>query len=151
MSEIFVAKIAQCADGECRIVRHAGSEIGISRWQGEFDADENLCLHQDRPDCEGLLVHKVADVIGPDRIWVRQKFSEHEIHLVCPRFGYEDNLKVGERGAVRSSRLKRNILGGNAIRVFNLQLPAQKLARVAQETAVGQITKRRKPCASSWP
>lgn len=26
---------------------------------------------------------------------------------------------------------KRNILGGNAIKVFNLKLPAKKLARVA--------------------
>jgi hypothetical protein len=26
---------------------------------------------------------------------------------------------------------KRNILGGNAMRVFNLKLPAEKLARVA--------------------
>ena len=30
-----------------------------------------------------------------------------------------------------SEQAKRNILGGNAIRVFNLKLPAQKLARVA--------------------
>ena len=30
-----------------------------------------------------------------------------------------------------SEQAKRNILGGNAIRVFNLKLPAQKLAKVA--------------------
>jgi uncharacterized protein len=30
-----------------------------------------------------------------------------------------------------SEHAKRNILGGNAMRVFNLKLPAEKLARVA--------------------
>jgi hypothetical protein len=30
-----------------------------------------------------------------------------------------------------SKQAKRNILGGNAIRLFNLRLPAQKLARAA--------------------
>ena len=30
-----------------------------------------------------------------------------------------------------SEQAKRNILGGNAMRVFNLKLPAQNLARVA--------------------
>jgi predicted TIM-barrel fold metal-dependent hydrolase len=30
-----------------------------------------------------------------------------------------------------SEQAKRNILGGNAMRVFNLKLPAEKLARVA--------------------
>jgi predicted TIM-barrel fold metal-dependent hydrolase len=30
-----------------------------------------------------------------------------------------------------SEQAKRNILGGNATKLFNLQLPAQKLARVA--------------------
>jgi hypothetical protein len=30
-----------------------------------------------------------------------------------------------------SEQVKRNILGGNAIKLFNLKMPAQKLARVA--------------------
>jgi predicted TIM-barrel fold metal-dependent hydrolase len=30
-----------------------------------------------------------------------------------------------------SEQAKRNILGGNAVRLFNLKLPAEKLARVA--------------------
>jgi predicted TIM-barrel fold metal-dependent hydrolase len=30
-----------------------------------------------------------------------------------------------------TEQVKRNILGGNAMKVFNLNLPAQKLARVA--------------------
>jgi len=106
MSEFFVAKIAQFPDGERRIVSHAGGEIGVFHWQGEFYAYENLCLHQGGPACEGVIMHKVEDVVGADRTWQGQKFSDHEIHFVCPWHGYEYDLKTGECAADRSLRLK---------------------------------------------
>jgi nitrite reductase/ring-hydroxylating ferredoxin subunit len=106
MPEIFVAKIAQFPDGERRIVSHGTREIGVFHWQGEFYACENLCLHQGGPACEGLLMHKVEDVTEPDRSWHGQKFSEHEIHFVCPWHGYEYDLKIGQCAADRELRLK---------------------------------------------
>jgi nitrite reductase/ring-hydroxylating ferredoxin subunit len=106
MSEVFVAKLTEFSDGERRIVRHDGGEIGVFHWQGQFYAYENMCVHQGGPACEGLLMHKVEDVIGPDRSWVGQKFSEHEIHFVCPWHGYEYDLKTGECAADRSLQLK---------------------------------------------
>ena len=42
-------------------------EIGVFHWQGKFYAYENLCVHQGGPACEGIMMHKVEDVIGPDR------------------------------------------------------------------------------------
>ena len=75
-------------------------------WQGQFYAYENLCLHQGGPACEGLLMHKVEDVLGPDRTWAGQKFSEDEIHFVCPWHGYEYDLKTGECAADRNLKLK---------------------------------------------
>ena len=69
MSEIFVAKINQFPDCERRIVNHAGGEIGVFHWQGEFYAYENPCLHQGGPTCEGLIMHKVEDMGGADRTW----------------------------------------------------------------------------------
>ena len=74
MSEVFVAKIAQFPDGERRIVSHVGGEIGVLHWQGEFYAYENLCLHQGGPACEGLIMHKVEDVVGADRTWQGRSF-----------------------------------------------------------------------------
>jgi nitrite reductase/ring-hydroxylating ferredoxin subunit len=106
MADIFVSKIAEFPDGERRIVSHAGREIGVFHWQGEFYAYENLCLHQGGPACEGLIMHKVEDVIGPDRTWAGQKFSDEEIHFVCPWHGYEYDLKTGECAADRSLKLK---------------------------------------------
>jgi nitrite reductase/ring-hydroxylating ferredoxin subunit len=107
MREVFVAKATQFPDGERRIVSHAGREIGVFHWQGKFYAYENICVHQGGPACEGVLMHKVEDVIGPDRNWLGQKFSSEEIHFVCPWHGYEYDLKTGECAADRSLRLKR--------------------------------------------
>jgi nitrite reductase/ring-hydroxylating ferredoxin subunit len=106
MPEVFVAKAAQFPDGERRIVRHGAREIGVFHWQGQFYAYENLCVHQGGPACEGVMMHKVEDVIAPDRTWTGQKFSADEIHFVCPWHGYEYDLKTGECAADRKLKLK---------------------------------------------
>jgi nitrite reductase/ring-hydroxylating ferredoxin subunit len=106
MPDVFVAKAAQFADGERRIVRHGANEIGVFNWQGQYYAYENLCVHQGGPACEGIMMHKIEDMIGPDRTWHGQKFSEQEIHFVCPWHGYEYDLKTGECAADRKLKLK---------------------------------------------
>ena len=106
MPEIFVARISDFADGERRIVPHGGREIGVFRWQGAFYAYENLCVHQGGPACEGVIMHKVEDVLAPDRTWQGQRFSKDEIHFVCPWHGYEYDLKTGECAADRNLKLK---------------------------------------------
>ena len=106
MTELFVAKASQFPDGERRILAHKGREIGVFHWQGKFYAYENLCVHQGGPACEGIIMHKVEDVIGPDRGWVGQRFSDDEIHFVCPWHGYEYDLKTGECVADRQLKLK---------------------------------------------
>ncbi|MGB8560240.1 MAG: Rieske 2Fe-2S domain-containing protein [Pseudolabrys sp.] len=106
MTELFVANISEFPDGERRIVAHEGREIGVFHWRGKFYAYENLCVHQGGPACEGVIMHKVEDVIGPDRGWVGQRFSNDEIHFVCPWHGYEYDLKTGECAADRQLKLK---------------------------------------------
>ncbi len=106
MPEIFVAKVSQFPDGERRIVAHAGCEIGVFHWQGKFFAYENRCLHQGGPACEGVIMHKVEDVIAADRTWQGQKFASEEVHFVCPWHGYEYDLRTGECAANRRLKLK---------------------------------------------
>ena len=105
MPEVFVAKLSELPDGERRIVEHGGLEIGVFHWQGQLYAYQNLCVHQGGPACEGIIMHKVEDVLGPDRTWHGQKFSG-EVHFVCPWHGYEYDLKTGECAADRRLRLK---------------------------------------------
>ena len=106
MPEIFVEKVADFADGDRRIVLHEGLEIGVFHWQRRFYAYQNLCLHQGGPCCEGVIMHKVEDVLAPDRTWIGQKFSEHEAHFVCPWHGYEYDITTGECAGNRKLRLK---------------------------------------------
>ena len=106
MSEIFVEKITSFPDGERRIVTHEGVEIGVFHWQGDFYAYRNLCAHQGGPACEGVMMHKVEDVIATDKTWSGQKFSKDQIHFVCPWHGYEYDLKTGECAADRKLKLK---------------------------------------------
>ena len=106
MPEIFVDKIAQFADGERRIVSHDGCEIGVFHWEGRFYAYENLCLHQGGPACEGVMMHQVEDVLGPDRTWHGQRFGK-EMHFVCPWHGYEFSIKTGYHQGSSRFRLRK--------------------------------------------
>ena len=83
MPEVFVAKVAEFADGDRRIIQHGAHDIGVFHWEGQFYAYANLCLHQGGPACEGLIMH------------------------VCPWHGYEYDIKTGECAADRRLRLKK--------------------------------------------
>src|SRR5262249_24584207 len=125
MPEVFIAKAAKFPDGERRIVAHDGREIGVFHWQGKFYAYKNLCVHQGGPACEGIMMHKVDDVIGPDRSWAETQLLYSSDY---PHWDFDLPSTIYDLPFL-SEQAKRNILGGNAIRLFNLRLPAQKLAR----------------------
>ena len=105
MPEVFVAKVADIPDGERKIVQHGAHDIGVFHWDGQFYAYANMCLHQGGPACEGLIMHQVEDVIGPDKTWVGQKFSDQQINFVCPWHGYEFAIETGSHPGKPSIRL----------------------------------------------
>jgi nitrite reductase/ring-hydroxylating ferredoxin subunit len=78
----------------------------VFHWQGAFYAYQNLCVHQGGPACEGVIMHKVEDVLAPDKTWKGQRFSENEAHFVCPWHGYEYDITTGECVGNRKLRLK---------------------------------------------
>jgi nitrite reductase/ring-hydroxylating ferredoxin subunit len=81
MPEVFVSKVDDFAEGDRRIVFHGGLEIGVFHWQGNFYAYENLCLHQGGPCCEGVIMHKVEDVLAPDKTWLGQCVGNRKLRL----------------------------------------------------------------------
>jgi nitrite reductase/ring-hydroxylating ferredoxin subunit len=105
VKELYVAKLAEFADGERRIVKDGDLEIGVFHWKGSFYAYENQCVHQGGPACEGIMMHKVEDVIAKDKTWQGQKFSD-AMHFVCPWHGYEYDLKTGECASDRRLKLR---------------------------------------------
>ena len=106
MTELFVAKAAEFKDGEAKIVFHKRLEIGVFQWQGAYYAYRNLCPHQGGPACEGISMHKVVDVIHPDKTWHGQRFSPDQIHFVCPWHGWEFDMKTGKAIADPEQGLK---------------------------------------------
>jgi nitrite reductase/ring-hydroxylating ferredoxin subunit len=88
MAEWFVAKAAEMSDGDRRIVSAGRHEIGVFGKDGAFYAYSNYCLHAGGPACEGLMINRVVDLIGPDRTYLGQAFAD-EMHFVCPWHGWE--------------------------------------------------------------
>lgn len=106
MTEIYIAHSAEIPEGDRRIITHGGREIGVFHWQGNYYAYDNTCLHQGGPACEGLIMHKVEDVMTADHRVLGHRFSPDEVHFVCPWHGYEYDLKTGECAGDRRLRLR---------------------------------------------
>ena len=106
MAEWFVAKAAEMADGDRRIVTAGRHEIGVFFKDGAFHAYANHCLHAGGPVCEGLMINRVVDLIAADRTYLGQAFGE-EMHFVCPWHGWEYDLATGECAGDRKLKLRR--------------------------------------------
>ena len=107
MAEMLVCRDGEMAEGGVRIVRAGKFEIGVIRHEGKYYAYRNYCPHQGGPACEGLIMHQVEDVIGPDKTWVGQKFSDQQVNFVCPWHGYEFHLADGYHVADKRLRLQK--------------------------------------------
>jgi nitrite reductase/ring-hydroxylating ferredoxin subunit len=106
MPECFVAKVAELKDGDRRIVVDGKKEIGVFYKDGAYFAYSNYCVHAGGPACEGILINKVVDVIGPDKTYQGQSFTD-EVHFACPWHGYEYDIKTGECIADRRLKLRK--------------------------------------------
>lgn len=93
--EVFVARVGEIAEGDRRLVRAGELVVGVFHIHGRYYAYRNRCVHQGGPVCQGTILGKVQAVLAPDRHVVRERFSDDEIHLVCPWHGYEYNIETG--------------------------------------------------------
>jgi len=107
MNKIFVSKLSDLNEGMCHLVREGELEIGVYRRGENLYAYENLCVHQGGPACQGITMHKVEEVIRPDKTSAGLRFNMDEEHIVCPWHGFEYDIKTGECTAQRSLRLKK--------------------------------------------
>ena len=56
---------------------------------------------------EGMIIANVEEVIAPDKTYLGQKWSENEVHFVCPWHGWEYDLETGEFVVDRRKKLKK--------------------------------------------
>lgn len=107
MSELFVCKSAELSEGARKIVPNGTAQIGVLRVGGVLHAFLNVCPHQGGPVCEGLVVHKVEEVIGDDKTYHGMRFNTDELHIVCPWHGWEFNIATGRCAGDGKHGLKR--------------------------------------------
>ncbi len=62
--ELYVAKSSAIAEGKRVLIDHDGNKIGVLRVNGALHAFLNLCPHQGGPACEGMLIHRVEEVLS---------------------------------------------------------------------------------------
>lgn len=103
--EIFVARAGEIGEGERKLVRIEEWMVGVFRWRGRYYAYKNRCAHQGGPVCLGVLLGKVEAVLSADRDVIGERFSEQEMHLVCPWHGYEYEISTGICAAAPELRL----------------------------------------------
>jgi nitrite reductase/ring-hydroxylating ferredoxin subunit len=107
MAEVYVGQISEFIETDSKIVKSGALEIGVMHRNGEFFAYRNLCLHQGGPACQGMIIAKVEEVLAPDKTFIQERFSDTEIHFVCPWHGYEYDLATGEFVADRKRKLQK--------------------------------------------
>ena len=108
MQEVFVAAAADlAAEGARRMVAHAGLDVGVLRARGRLHAFANFCPHQGGPVCDGLLIHKVEEVLGEDKSYQGMRFNPEQLNLVCPWHGWEFDVETGRTSGDPRFALRR--------------------------------------------
>jgi nitrite reductase (NADH) small subunit len=105
--KIYVGESSEVKEGACKIVPAGSTEVGVYRFKGKLYAYQNLCIHQGGPACEGLLMPKVEEVLGPDKSYVQSRFNYDEWHIVCPWHAWEYDVTTGEYVVNRKLHLKK--------------------------------------------
>lgn len=106
MAELYVGKESEFDERDRKIIAQGDLEIGVFRVDNEFYAYENNCVHQGGPVCQGKILNRVMEVLADDKTSRGLKFSEEDVHIVCPWHGYEYNLKTGRHPGDKNVRMK---------------------------------------------
>jgi 3-phenylpropionate/trans-cinnamate dioxygenase ferredoxin subunit len=85
-----VARTADIAPGECRIVEVKRHSVGIFNVNGEYVAVLNVCPHELAPVCRGQVSGTTLPSLPGEYRWGR----DGEI-LACPWHGWEFDLLTG--------------------------------------------------------
>ncbi|MPZ88914.1 MAG: Rieske 2Fe-2S domain-containing protein [Nitriliruptorales bacterium] len=107
MAEWFAGRISDFDHERRNTIEVNGREVVVLRNNGRFYALENNCLHMGGPVGEGMLMGKVEAVLTEDKRCLGDRFSEEEIHIVCPWHGWEYDIDTGEFAGDRKRRLRR--------------------------------------------
>jgi nitrite reductase/ring-hydroxylating ferredoxin subunit len=91
----YVCLSEELGEGQRRLVKAGGRTYGVFRLDGNLLAYLNECPHQGGPVCEGLLVHKVVEVVDEQRRHVADDFDPDCLNIVCAWHGWEFDVRTG--------------------------------------------------------
>ncbi|MDQ3613711.1 MAG: Rieske (2Fe-2S) protein [Chloroflexota bacterium] len=97
-----VARTADIAPGECRIVEVKRHSVGIFNVNGEYVAVLNVCPHELAPVCRGQVSGTTLPSLPGEYRWGR----DGEI-LACPWHGWEFDLLTGRSLTDPKIRVRR--------------------------------------------
>ena len=106
MAEVRVGTRSDFEDDRRVITTVNDREVVVFRHGDRYYALAATCLHMGGPVGEGILIGKVEAVLDDQKRQLGERFSETEIHLVCPWHGYEYDIATGECAANRKLRLR---------------------------------------------
>ncbi len=118
MREVNVGPAASFADPGRKLIESAGVEVGVFKLGGAFFAYENVCPHIGGPACQGKIIAKVEEGVGPDRTSTGLEFSKSTVNVICPWHGYEFDIRTGRHPGNARYRLKPikvRVEGGDVI------------------------------------
>jgi len=78
-------------DGSRVIAEVAGQEIAVFRYDGEYHAVANFCIHQAGPLCEGALTGRTT-VDDDGWSW---NYDDDEKYVMCPWHGWMFDITTG--------------------------------------------------------
>ena len=105
MAEWLAGRVSDFDHDGRRIIKVDGREVAVFRNGGRYHAMSNYCLHMGGPVGEGILLGKVEAVLDEGKRCVDERFSDDEIHIICPWHGWEYNIESGEFAGDRKKRL----------------------------------------------
>jgi nitrite reductase/ring-hydroxylating ferredoxin subunit len=105
MAEIEVGSVASFKPRDRKVIVANGREIGVFRLGESFYAWENQCPHAGGPVCQGRIMKRVEERIGPEGRSLGFRFSRSQINIVCPWHGYEYDIRTGRHQGNPAVRL----------------------------------------------
>jgi nitrite reductase/ring-hydroxylating ferredoxin subunit len=94
--------------------------IGIFRVDGVLHGYENECPHQGGPICQGKIMPKVLENIGPDGKAHGMAYDRSEMHIVCPWHGAEFVITTGQHATVSGLELNEVEVNEEGGRIYVL-------------------------------
>ena len=105
MNEIMVGELSEFAEGGYRVLRVDTFEFGVFRQGDRVVAYENYCPHDGGPVCQGKVIPRVEEELGPDQTSRGLRFSDKR-NIVCPWHGWEFDIESGRHCGDPKYRLR---------------------------------------------